>query len=166
MPPTRGTGPDGDPMHDIRGGALQFRCGTAWVTTVKPSTFQVRRSSPLRNDALAPSARPIGQTVLTWHDLPQIMHPSAGPDVFSEARIMNTYSISVRLQRTTTEECHVSVPVTGALLQDETDAEGMRHLDGEKVLAAAVQLGREATDWLPEAQDISVHPVQKAPDAT
>ncbi|WP_285577834.1 hypothetical protein [Actinoallomurus iriomotensis] len=79
---------------------------------------------------------------------------------------MNTYSISVRLQRTTTEECHVSVPVTGALLQDETDAEGMRHLDGEKVLAAAVQLGREATDWLPEAQDISVHPVQKAPDAT
>lgn len=79
---------------------------------------------------------------------------------------MNNYSISVRLQRTTTEECYVSVPVTDALMQDETDTDDMQRLDGEKVLAAAVQLGKEATDWLPEAQTISVHPVQKAPDAT
>ena len=73
-----------------------------------------------------------------------------------------TYSISVRLQRTTLEEAYVSVPVTGDVMDGHADKDGSFHLDPEKVMAAAVALGREA-DWAVEERSVSVHPVQKAP---
>ena len=76
---------------------------------------------------------------------------------------MENYSISVRLQRTTVEEAYVAVPVTRAVMQDEPGEDGSYRLDGKKIFAAAVELGG-AADWLPEDQQVVVHPIQKAPD--
>jgi hypothetical protein len=79
---------------------------------------------------------------------------------------MNTFSISVRLQRITTEEYYVSVPVTGAVMADQPDADGNYHLDSAKVFDAAVELGRSASaEWVLESQEVLSHPIQKAPDA-
>lgn len=79
---------------------------------------------------------------------------------------MNTFSISVRLRRITTEEYYVSVPVTGAVMADQPDDEGKYHLDSAKVFDAAVELGRSASaEWLLESQEVLIHPIQKAPDA-
>ena len=75
---------------------------------------------------------------------------------------MSSYSISVRLQRTTVEEAYVSVPVTDVVMR-EPDEDGTVRLDPQKVFAAAVELGAEA-DWLAEERQVGVHPVQKAPD--
>jgi hypothetical protein len=77
---------------------------------------------------------------------------------------MDTYSISVRLQRTTTEECYVSVPVGEAVMADEPERDGSWRLDPAKVMAAAVELGAATDDWVLEEREISVHPIQKAPD--
>ncbi|MFC9330675.1 hypothetical protein [Kitasatospora sp. NPDC057015] len=76
---------------------------------------------------------------------------------------MTSYSISVRLQRTTVEEAYVSVPVTDAVMQEEPAEDGSHRLDTQALFAAAVELGRGA-DWLPEGRQVEVHPVQKAPD--
>ncbi|MFG2692974.1 hypothetical protein [Kitasatospora sp. NPDC048407] len=76
---------------------------------------------------------------------------------------MTSYSISVRLRRTTVEEAYVSVPVTDAVMQDEPDADGSQHLDAAKVFAVALELGASA-EWLPEDGRVVVHPIQKAPD--
>jgi hypothetical protein len=77
---------------------------------------------------------------------------------------MTSYSIAVRLQRVTVEECHVSVPVTDAVLRPEPDENGERFLDPEKVFAAALALGAEQADWRAEEQSMTLHPVQQAPD--
>ena len=77
---------------------------------------------------------------------------------------MTSYSISVRLQRTTVEESYVSVPVTDAVMQEEPAEDGSYRIDTEKLFAAAVELGSEA-DWLSEEQRVVVHPIQKAPDS-
>ncbi|HEX3785491.1 MAG TPA: hypothetical protein VHX38_38055 [Pseudonocardiaceae bacterium] len=75
----------------------------------------------------------------------------------------HAYSISVRLRRTTVEERYVSVPVTDAVLRDEPDEDDTTRLDGKKVFAAAIELGADDTDWLPENQEIVVHPIQQPP---
>jgi hypothetical protein len=74
-----------------------------------------------------------------------------------------TVSITVRLRRTTTEEIHVSVPVTDDLIVDEPD--GTAHLSGEKVFAAALQLGHDAgLTWRAEdAAVVEIHPLQTPP---
>ncbi|WP_329547700.1 hypothetical protein OG548_29910 [Streptomyces sp. NBC_01356] len=77
---------------------------------------------------------------------------------------MATYSISVRLKRATVEERYVSVPVTEAMMQAQPDEDGSYHLDPEKIVAAAIELGQDDTDWLPEDREITIHPIQKAPD--
>jgi hypothetical protein len=79
---------------------------------------------------------------------------------------MTSYSVSVvsRLQRLTTEECYVSVPVTQAVMQDQPDSDGVFHLDGKKVFEVAIQIGQESGTWIPEDQQVDVHPIQKAPD--
>ncbi len=76
-----------------------------------------------------------------------------------------TYSISLRLRRTTTEVAFVKVPVTGDLMQAGEDAEGHRHLDPEKVLDAAIRLGKDArTHWVAETEPaIEPHPIQTPP---
>lgn len=76
--------------------------------------------------------------------------------------VMESYSISVRLQRTTVEEAYVSVPVTGAVMQEEPAEDGSRRLDTEKFVAAAIELGGGA-EWLPEHQQVVLHPIQQAP---
>ncbi|GIH07116.1 hypothetical protein Rhe02_51830 [Rhizocola hellebori] len=77
---------------------------------------------------------------------------------------MNSFSVSVRLQRLTTEECHVSVPVTQEVMQDQPDADGSFRLDGKKIFEAAIRMGQESGNWALEAQHVEVHPIQKAPD--
>ncbi|MFI6088439.1 hypothetical protein [Streptomyces sp. NPDC051218] len=76
---------------------------------------------------------------------------------------MTSYSISVRLQRTTVEEAYVSVPVSDAVMQDERAEDGSYRLDTEKFVAAAIELGGGAA-WLPEHQQVALHPIQQAPD--
>ncbi|MFD8480462.1 hypothetical protein [Kitasatospora sp. NPDC059673] len=76
---------------------------------------------------------------------------------------MASYSISVRLQRTTVEEAYVSVPVTDAMMRDEPNEDGSYGIDVTEFYAAALQLGA-AAEWLPEDRSVVVHPIQKAPD--
>lgn len=66
-----------------------------------------------------------------------------------------TYSIAVRIRRTTVEFVHVRVPVTDAVVTDD-------RLDGEKIFAAAIEIGKTAQlAWLSdEAPTIDVHPLQ------
>jgi hypothetical protein len=49
-----------------------------------------------------------------------------------------TYSISVRLQRITTEEAYLSVPVDEAIMQDEPAADGRYRIDPGKLWAEAI----------------------------
>ncbi|MGW0908669.1 hypothetical protein [Streptomyces sp. NPDC002853] len=76
---------------------------------------------------------------------------------------MTSYSISVRLQRTTVEEAYVSVPVTDALMQEERAEDGSYRLDTQKFVAAAIEL-QGGADWAPEDQQVALHPIQQAPD--
>jgi hypothetical protein len=78
-----------------------------------------------------------------------------------------TFSISVRLRRTITEEAFVLVPVTEAVKQDKPDEEGRFSLDADKVMNAAINLGSDpATRWKQEGPAIvEVHPIQSAPPA-
>lgn len=78
---------------------------------------------------------------------------------------MSSYSISVRVQRTTVEQAYVSVPVTGAVMQAEPAADGSYRLDGAKLFAAAVELGRSVATWQLEERQVSVHPIQGPDDS-
>lgn len=66
----------------------------------------------------------------------------------------------MRVQRTTVEQAYVSVPVTDAVMQDEPAADGSYRLDGEKLFAAAVELGRGVATWQLEEREVAVHPIQ------
>jgi hypothetical protein len=78
---------------------------------------------------------------------------------------MNTYSVSFRLRRVTTEVAYVSVSITDDLLRP-ADA-GRRRLDAEKMSQLAIeQGGRSSTDWKPEGVVIELHPIQTAPSNT
>lgn len=68
------------------------------------------------------------------------------------------YSITVRIRRTVVEEVHVLVPVTDDVVTDD-------HIDGAKVFAAAVELGRtQPLAWRREGEPIvEVHPIQTPP---
>jgi len=52
-----------------------------------------------------------------------------------------TYSISVRLRRTVTEEAFVSVPLDAEITDPTPDKGGQFHVDGNKLMKAAVRLG-------------------------
>jgi len=73
-----------------------------------------------------------------------------------------TFSVSVRLQRVTTETAHVSVPLSEELFQLNPNGSGTNTIDAEKLIAAAIELGRHpATHWSVEGQVvIAPHPVQ------
>lgn len=75
-----------------------------------------------------------------------------------------TFSVSVRLQRITSEECHVSVPVTDDVMQDEPHADGTFRLDGKKVFETAIRMGQESAAWTVETQQVAIHQIQKAPE--
>jgi hypothetical protein len=77
---------------------------------------------------------------------------------------VNSYSISFRLRRIRTQAARVSVPITAEVLLPD-DENGSRKLDVEKLVQAAVALGREAsTDWKQDGDDeIQLHPVKTPP---
>ena len=68
------------------------------------------------------------------------------------------YSIMVRIRRTVIEEIHVRVPVNEAVVTDD-------HVDGAKVFAAAIELGKtEPLAWRREGEPtVEVHPLQTPP---
>ncbi len=69
------------------------------------------------------------------------------------------YSVSFRLQRTTTEVAFVSVPLTTDLVARQPD--GSERLDVEKLSQRAVELGQTVgTSWQPESQQVQLHPIQ------
>ncbi|MGE3768794.1 MAG: hypothetical protein AB7L94_41470 [Kofleriaceae bacterium] len=70
-----------------------------------------------------------------------------------------TYSIAVRIRRTTVEFVHVRVPITDDVVVDD-------HLDPDKVFAAAIEIGKTDASirWLSdEAPVIEIHPLQTPP---
>jgi hypothetical protein len=68
------------------------------------------------------------------------------------------YSVSVRIRRTVTEEVHVLVPVTDAVVTDD-------HLDGDKIFAEAIRIGAEQEhEWRREGEPtVEIHPLQTPP---
>ena len=74
-----------------------------------------------------------------------------------------TYSISVRLRRTTTEETYLSVPVDEAIMQDEPAADGNYRIDPGKLWAEAIRLAEQSSNWMIEDRQVAPHPVQQAP---
>ena len=74
-----------------------------------------------------------------------------------------TFSVSVRLQRVTTETAYVSVPLSQELFSAKPD--GSETIDGERVIAAAIELGRQSeTRWSVEGEVvITPHPLQTPP---
>ena len=79
-----------------------------------------------------------------------------------------TYSISVRLRRTTVESAFVKVPVNADAMQPTPDQDGKFRLDPEKVMEVAVNLGaQKSTQWIVEGEPIvEPHPIQVAPPET
>ena len=73
-----------------------------------------------------------------------------------------TYSISFRLQRTTTEVAFVKVPVTADLLIRQPDGTG--RIDGAKMVERAIALGQNSgVSWQAEKQEVQPHPIQTPP---
>jgi hypothetical protein len=75
----------------------------------------------------------------------------------------NTHSISVRLQRTTTEEAYLSIPVDGAIMQEEPVADGSFRIDPDKLWAEAIRLAKQSAEWVVEDSQVAPHPIQQAP---
>ena len=71
-----------------------------------------------------------------------------------------TYSVSIRIRRTTIEFAHVSVPITDDLIVEK--ANGKKGLDGQGVMARAAGMGDGAA-WETESIEVEVHPVQTSP---
>ena len=76
---------------------------------------------------------------------------------------MPTYSVSWRLQRTTTEYAYISVPVTDDLVIRQADGNG--RIDVDAMVRRAIEMGESPeVTWYPESEDIQPHPIQKAPE--
>ena len=72
------------------------------------------------------------------------------------------YSVSFRLQRTTTETAFVKVPVTADLMIEQPD--GTASIDVAKMVARAVETGQAAdVSWQLESQQVQPHPIQMPP---
>jgi hypothetical protein len=79
-----------------------------------------------------------------------------------------TYSIQVRVRRTTVEFAYVLVPVDSQIMRtDEAgvevrDEKGSARIDGEKFAAQAVALAASPiVEWYQESSHIEPHPLQK-----
>ena len=79
-----------------------------------------------------------------------------------EEKEPQTYSVSVRLQRTTLESAFVSVPVSPDLIVVQPDGSGK--LDAEKLFARAIEMGRNpGCVWEAESLDVQLHSIQMPP---
>jgi hypothetical protein len=73
-----------------------------------------------------------------------------------------TYSISFRLQRTTTEFTFVSVPVSPDIMIEQPDGTG--RIDVAKLVQRAVVMGQAAgVAWQTEERQVRPHPIQTPP---
>jgi hypothetical protein len=73
-----------------------------------------------------------------------------------------SYSVSFRLQRTTTEVAFVSVPVTADLIVEQPDGTG--RIDVTKIVERAVEMGQApGVVWQSESQQVQPHPIQAPP---
>lgn len=74
----------------------------------------------------------------------------------------NTYSISIRMKRTTIEHGFVKVLVTGDLINLQPDGTG--RLNVEKVFGRGIETGNKSdVTWDLEDQIIETHPIQSPP---
>jgi hypothetical protein len=137
------------------------RVASRHLQCLSMSTYQVRRRRKIHimpNDRTcrrAPAAHGearVCTTVPTW--------PTIVPGMDETPR---TYSISVRLQRITTEETYLSVPVDEAIMQDEVAADGNHRIDPAKLWAEATRLAEQSADWTTEDRQVIPHPIQQAP---
>jgi hypothetical protein len=72
---------------------------------------------------------------------------------------MSSYSVQIRLRRTTVECAYILVPVTSELMTDDN------RIDPEKLMRQATDLGRQAfIRWYPEELRVEPHPIQKPCD--
>jgi hypothetical protein len=78
-----------------------------------------------------------------------------------------SYSVSVRLQRLTTETAHVSVPITAELLRPSAEDPEQMTIDTEKLMDFAIKQGiLSTTCWKPDGDAIiRPHPIQTLPDS-
>ena len=73
-----------------------------------------------------------------------------------------SYSISVRLQRVTTEFAFVSVPVAPDIMIQQPDGTG--RIDGARMVVQAIELGSApGVTWQVEEQRVLPHPIQTPP---
>lgn len=74
-----------------------------------------------------------------------------------------SYSVSLRLRRTTVEYAYVNVPVVADLVKP--DDQGVGRIDVEVLTRWAIDMGRRPeVAWYREEQQIEPHPLQKAPE--
>jgi len=77
----------------------------------------------------------------------------------------STLSMSVRLRRVRTETTTVSVPITQEVMRPDDERGGLK-LDVDKIIEAALQLGRfDSVEWELEGEpEIQLHPIQNVPE--
>ena len=76
----------------------------------------------------------------------------------------NTFSISMRLQRTISEFTFVSIPINDEVLVQHAD--GTKRVDVDKLTQQAIILGDlHSLEWHLEEQKVQLHPIQTAPPA-
>jgi hypothetical protein len=76
--------------------------------------------------------------------------------------VVPTYSVSFRLQRTTSEFTFVNVPVTADLIIQQPDGTG--RIDVSRMVQRAIELGEASSvTWRVEEQAIRPHPIQTPP---
>lgn len=82
-----------------------------------------------------------------------------------------TYSVSLRVRRTTIEYTYVSVFVDSSIMQTDQagnvvlDERGFAHIAPEKMTSRAIELSKaQPTRWFLESQSAEPHPIQKAPE--
>src|ERR1051326_5833222 len=77
--------------------------------------------------------------------------------------LMERYSLSMRLQRVTTEYAYVLVPVTDDITVEQEDGTG--RIDPDKLVQQTMELASErGVTWYQESLDVHLHPLQKAPE--
>jgi hypothetical protein len=70
-----------------------------------------------------------------------------------------TYSLTLRVRRTTYEDAYVSVPVTSAILKQKED--GTLGIDFEAFVAEAVRISQDPrVEWKVEEHKTEPHPIQ------
>lgn len=76
-----------------------------------------------------------------------------------------TKTFAVSVQQVTTETAYVFVPLSEELFQMNPDGSGTRTIDAEKLMEAAIELGRHpATPWSVEGEVVMIpHPIQAPP---